>query len=261
MLVAKRALGLLPVVDSEAELSKKRIFLHGAVFVADEQSSGVGRRGRSWVSGRGSGLYFTFVWSHGLVADAFRTAVLLNFATPLAVVEALHAVGVAGARVKWPNDVWVGSRKICGMLVDNEAGVSIVGVGVNLVSDHLADDDDLARTATSVAQELARDSFDDRDSLLGDILARIDHSMRHESLDVVLARYSAQHLLADRVIRVHHKTREENDDRDYDARVQGLSQFGFLRVVRLSDGAELELSGEEVTIRPQQEQSPPTTTQ
>jgi biotin-(acetyl-CoA carboxylase) ligase len=135
--------------------------------------------------------------------------------------------------------------------VDNEAGVSIVGVGINLVSDHLLADDDLARTATSVAQELHRDSFDERDSLLGDILSRIDHSMREESLEQVLARYSTHHLLADRVIRVHHKTREESDDRDYDARVLGLSPFGFLRVRRLDNEPTVDLSGEEVTIRPQ----------
>jgi BirA family biotin operon repressor/biotin-[acetyl-CoA-carboxylase] ligase len=257
MLVAKRALGLLPPTAADAESSTdnpstnpRPANLHGTVFVADEQSAGVGRRGRSWQSGRGSGLYFTFVWSHG-DSEPFRTAVMLNFATPLAVVEALHAVGVGAAQVKWPNDAWVDGRKICGMLVDNEAGVSIVGVGINLVSDHLNADDDLARTATSVAHELHRDSFDDRELLLGDILSRIDHSMREESLEQVLARYSTHHMLADRVIRVHHKTREESDDRDYDARVLGLSPFGFLRVRRLADDAVVELSGEEVTIRPQ----------
>lgn len=265
MLVAKRALGLIPAADaadtpnpsanpsSANPSANPRPNLHGTVFVADEQSAGVGRRGRGWQSGRGSGLYFTFVWSHGdAVGDAFRTAVKLNFATPLAVVEALHALGVAQARVKWPNDAWVDGRKICGMLVDNEPGVSIVGVGINLLSDHLRADDDLARSATSVAQELRRDSFDDRELLLADILSRIDHSMRDESLEQVLARYAAHHMLTDRLIRVHHKTRDESDDRDYDARVLGLSPFGFLRVRRLHDDQIVELSGEEVTIRPQQ---------
>jgi hypothetical protein len=128
MLVAKRALGLLPAdnavpsVPSAAAANPSegtanpRPNLHGAVFVADEQSAGVGRRGRSWQSGRGSRVCISRLFGRMATQSAFRTAIKLNFATPLAVVEALHAVGVAGARVKWPNDAWVDGRKICGML-------------------------------------------------------------------------------------------------------------------------------------------------
>lgn len=261
MLEAKRALQLLPdATQSTAALQQAR---HGAVFVADEQTAGVGRRGRSWQSTRLAGLYFTFVWAHhhnhqhaasgGGAAAQFKAAVQLNFATPLAVVEALRAVGVSEARVKWPNDAWVGAKKICGMLVDNEQQVSIVGVGVNL-NEHFAEHDELARTATSIAQELRVETFDEREALLADILARIEHAMLHESLEQVLERYAAVHLLQDRIVRVHHKTREESDERDYDARVLGLSPFGFLRVQPTAPAGApvVELSGEEITIRPAQ---------
>jgi BirA family biotin operon repressor/biotin-[acetyl-CoA-carboxylase] ligase len=242
MLEAKRAIA----AESESSL------LLGTVFVADEQTAGVGRRGRSWQSTRDAGLYFTFVWVHAADSVPFKTAVKLNFATPLAVVEALRAVGVVDARVKWPNDVWVGTRKICGMLVDNEQNASIVGVGINL-NEHFAENDALSQTATSVAHELRQERFDEREAVLADILTRLEQSIAHESLEQVLERYAKVHLLHGRVVRVHHKTREESDERDYDATVLGLSPFGFLRVQPTAPGSAVaELSGEEVTIRPSQ---------
>lgn len=68
---------------------------HGAVFVADEQTAGRGRRGRSWNSRVGN-LFATFVWVHdGSSKQQFTTASMLNFATPLAVAEQLRSLGVS----------------------------------------------------------------------------------------------------------------------------------------------------------------------
>ena len=66
---------------------------HGAVFVADEQTSGQGRRGRSWTSRPGN-LYFTLAWLHDPKTEQFKTALKLNFATPLAIVKELHSLGL-----------------------------------------------------------------------------------------------------------------------------------------------------------------------
>ena len=223
--------------------------LHGALFVADEQTAGRGRRGRSWLS-RSGNLLFTFAWVHAPGSDVFNAASRLNFATPLAVVDQLRAIGVASASTKWPNDCLVDGRKICGILVDNECDVTYVGVGVNL-RDDFGGDVVLERSATSVARELsataaaASSGFVARESFLAGVLARIDAAMRRESLAQILARYDEAHALRGAVVRVHHRSRDERDPADYDAAVCGISPFGLLRVQRLdASAAVVELSGE-----------------
>jgi biotin-(acetyl-CoA carboxylase) ligase len=261
---------------------------HGAVFVADEQSAGRGRRGRTWNSRVGN-LFATFVWVHDNASKQFATASMLNFATPLAVAEQLRsigtvneptdrivclyngpfvALGVENASTKWPNDCLVGGRKISGILVDNDSNVTFVGVGVNLLND-FGGDEAVERIATSVESELAAatapksattsDNTDgaqqqqqqqlERESFLAGMLNRLDSLMKGGSMAKILERYQSVHALRDSVVRVHHKTREIDDAADYDAAVVGLSPFGFLHVRRLDNGANVELSGEEIQIK------------
>jgi BirA family biotin operon repressor/biotin-[acetyl-CoA-carboxylase] ligase len=224
---------------------------HGAVFVADEQTAGRGRRGRGWTSRTGN-LFFTFVWTHERGSNVFNTASMLNFATPLAVVEELRHAGIAEATTKWPNDCLVRDKKICGMLVDNEHDVTFVGVGVNLVQD-FGGDAAVESIATSVEGELSaqtdKPAAVHREDLLARIVSRVSSSMRTGSLSSILERYERVHALRDATVRVHHRTREEHDDADFDARVLGVSPIGMLRVQRVDTDAIVELSGEEITIR------------
>ena len=66
----------------------------------------------------------------------------------------------------------------------------------------------------------------------------------------VLDEYEKHSLLRGKTIRVHHKTREEDDPKDYDAEALGVSAEGMLRVKPVNGGGERELSGEEVSISP-----------
>lgn len=93
----------------------------GHVIVADEQSDGRGRFGRTWLSPAG-GLYATFVVaSHPLI----------SLASGVAVLRALARFGV-DARLKWPNDLVIGGRKLAGILIETAGDVALVGIGVNL---------------------------------------------------------------------------------------------------------------------------------
>jgi BirA family biotin operon repressor/biotin-[acetyl-CoA-carboxylase] ligase len=105
----------------------------GSACLAEHQRAGRGRRGRAWASPLGANLYLSLLWRFGGGLGALAG---LNLAIGVAVRDALDAVGVRRAALKWPNDVVVDGRKIAGVLV--EAGGqwhgpchAVIGVGVN----------------------------------------------------------------------------------------------------------------------------------
>ncbi|MGH2608361.1 MAG: biotin--[acetyl-CoA-carboxylase] ligase, partial [Tepidiformaceae bacterium] len=126
---------------------------HGTLALAEEQRAGRGRRGRTFFSPPGENLYFTLVLR--LPMEAHRR---LPVAVPVAVCRAVRAEG-AEARIKWPNDIWIGGRKVCGILIDAETGpdgsIAFPGIGINVNGDPTLNPE-LADTATSIRRELGR---------------------------------------------------------------------------------------------------------
>ncbi len=95
----------------------------GHVVVADEQTEGRGRFGRTWSSPAG-GLYATFI---------VPCHPMLQVASGVCVLRALDRLGVK-AGLKWPNDLIVGGKKLAGILIETAGEVSLIGIGVNLVA-------------------------------------------------------------------------------------------------------------------------------
>jgi BirA family biotin operon repressor/biotin-[acetyl-CoA-carboxylase] ligase len=105
---------------------------HGTVICADFQEAGRGRQGRSWIAEKGKNLLFTILLRYG---DASSIPVALTLKTGLAVSLALEdfAPPLAGSvKVKWPNDVMIGSRKAAGILTEGEDKTVYIGMGVNV---------------------------------------------------------------------------------------------------------------------------------
>ena len=105
-----------------------------SVVAAISQTAGRGQRGNRWISAPGDNLTFSFLLRPESL-PARGVMALTCFAT-LAVRDALLAEGVP-AVIKWPNDIYVGKRKICGMLVENGLdgayiAWSVIGIGINL---------------------------------------------------------------------------------------------------------------------------------
>jgi BirA family biotin operon repressor/biotin-[acetyl-CoA-carboxylase] ligase len=100
----------------------------GTLVVAETQTSGHGRRGNVWESPPG-GLWFSFVVRPHLPPER---ASGLSVVTAVAVAKSVIDLGVAGARIKWPNDVFVSGRKLSGVMVRSAGeGALVIGVGVN----------------------------------------------------------------------------------------------------------------------------------
>lgn len=100
----------------------------GTIVVAGEQTAGRGRTGRTWSAPAGSALLCSAILRP---LEAHHS--LLPLAVPLAVCEAAEALAQVECQVKWPNDVWLGERKLAGVLIEaRPPGWAVIGVGLNL---------------------------------------------------------------------------------------------------------------------------------
>ncbi len=131
------ALAITGSTNDDALTAAREGAAHGTTFVADHQTSGRGRRGRSWIAEPGDGLLFSVLLRPEL--EPTRPGLLpptLGLAVRAAVSELLPPALAAETRVKWPNDVWVSGRKIAGVLAESRLGgsgaVVVAGVGINL---------------------------------------------------------------------------------------------------------------------------------
>lgn len=129
----------LETVDSTNSELRRRIsgFDNLSIIAAREQTAGRGQGTHTWYSTPGENLTFSILYRfEGAFALAASDALLITQVTTLGIRDYLLGHGVE-ARIKWHNDIWVGERKICGILIENvvEAGSvrrSIVGIGLNL---------------------------------------------------------------------------------------------------------------------------------
>ena len=139
----------------------------GSVLVAEAQTAGRGRMGRAWISPPGAGLMFSVLLRPEAVPPARRGWIPLL--AGVAIASAVAAVAGLDARLKWPNDVLVGDKKLAGILAEQAAGAIVVGVGLNVSTRR---DELPAETATSLAIEGAARTG--RQELLGAALGELE---------------------------------------------------------------------------------------
>jgi BirA family transcriptional regulator, biotin operon repressor / biotin---[acetyl-CoA-carboxylase] ligase len=140
------------------------------VVVAEVQTAGRGRRGRVWEAAPGTSLLASIL-IRPTPSETLRLPTL-SLTTAVAVADALERVGDVTTRLKWPNDVLVGARKVSGILLESRSGASpvvVVGIGINLLQMHFGG---LARPATSVLLETGRRVA--RDAMLAAVLEAFD---------------------------------------------------------------------------------------
>lgn len=206
-----------------------------SVVLTERQTAGRGRRGQPWACPPGEGLAFS------LILRPAEPAVLwsrLALAAGLALAEALEAFGVS-VGLKWPNDVWVGGKKICGILVEADSGFVVVGVGLNVNVTEFPDG--LAHPATSLALELGEKVS--REEVLVACLQRLQ--LR---LDQIGAGFGD--LLDDwstRCVLTGNDVRMDAVGEVKTGRVEGISSQGEL-LLRSSKGVEKVLQANEIRL-------------
>jgi BirA family biotin operon repressor/biotin-[acetyl-CoA-carboxylase] ligase len=166
----------------------------GTVVIAESQTSGRGRLGRTWYSPPSAGLYVSIVLRPAtprISSSDANPATLLTLACGVAITEAVRLTTGLPAEIKWPNDVIIQGRKLAGILAEaaSEAGALqyvVLGFGVNIHT--AAYPAELADRVTSIDTEMGRSV--DRALLLAEILAAIAEryaELRAGKFDVILS--------------------------------------------------------------------------
>ncbi|MDR3793018.1 MAG: biotin--[acetyl-CoA-carboxylase] ligase [Terracidiphilus sp.] len=129
---------------------------HGTVCLADAQSAGRGRGGHAWESRAGEGLYVSVVLRPGVPQQRWP---LIPLCAGLAAMDAIEAAAGVRADLRWPNDVLVGPKKVCGILVeagmdDAGAAFAVAGIGINVHQRGF--EGEVAALATSLDVEAGR---------------------------------------------------------------------------------------------------------
>ena len=212
--------------------------------VADEQTAGRGRRDRQWHSSPGDGLYLSVL----LLPPSPTRISLLSLMSSIAVAESLLERQVTGVDIKWPNDVLVNGRKLCGILVESVGTGSgapriIIGIGVNL--NHQAFPDELGSTATSLKIETGQETVVEefRDRLLMKIY---DWYLRwqHDDARMILDRWQELSSYA-----CGAQVSVMLDEEQVQGETAGLTEDGALKL-RLADGSlRTILSGDVTRLR------------
>jgi BirA family biotin operon repressor/biotin-[acetyl-CoA-carboxylase] ligase len=201
----------------------------GSVIVADMQTAGRGRFGRSWSSPPGAGVYASVV-----LRPELRVAPLLTIAAGVAIAEGVAAATGLHASLSWPNDVFVGSAKLAGILAEAAATHVIVGVGINVLP--AAYPPDVAARATSIGRELGRPV--DRGQVLAECLAalwrRYQDLIEFRERAVIAAwRTRAAPMIGRAIEWQHHGTVERGHAKDVDETGALLmtTETGVIRII------------------------------
>jgi len=144
----------------------------GAIVIADTQTAGRGRLGRSWISEPGVGVYFSLILRPAIPAPRLPA---LTLAVGLGVAQGIESTCRVECDLRWPNDVLLSSKKCAGILVEasSEAGRTrhlLVGVGINV--NHATVPSELADIATSARIETGCEY--DREELLHHVLRGVE---------------------------------------------------------------------------------------
>ncbi len=171
----------------------------GAVAVADEQSEGRGRLGRSWVAPRGTAVQVSVLLRPPPERRIAQLSLLGGLATAESVEEALDL----SAQIKWPNDVMVDRRKVAGVLAEARGGVVVLGIGINVNQTPAQLPADASQPPASL--RTVDGVIRDRAPLLADLLARLERlydAWSEDGLDAVFDGLGARDFLRGRRISV-----------------------------------------------------------
>ena len=216
---------VLDSTNTEAARQARQGALEGVCVVADEQRSGKGRQGRSWTSVKGSGVYMSLVLRPALAPSQLP---LITLAAAVAVYEVLLKGFLIQPDIKWPNDILVQGKKICGILaetVETTAGLAVIlGIGINLET---PPDDN----ATSLTEQTSFRAT--RDDVLGAVLKEIaaSYELLADSASAIVEMWSERSSYARGL-----PVRITLSDGTIEAVTDGLEASGALRV-KLPDGS------------------------
>lgn len=230
--------------NTKAQELAEKGYPSGTLVVADKQESGKGRRGRSWVSPSGTGIFMTFMIKPDINPN---NASMLTLVAALAVAKAITSVTGEEAMIKWPNDIVVNSKKVCGILTEMNAQFDyinhiVVGIGINVHNESFPEE--ISQMASSLMIEAGGKRFH-RAQIIAETMSYFeqyyDTFLKTQDLSALVREYDE--LLVNR----NKSVRVLDPKEPFDGKAMGITPKGEL-IVDTWESRKLVSSGE-VSVR------------
>jgi len=218
---------ILDSVDSTNNYAMARLHagtaLHGTAYFAHEQTSGKGRRGKSWDTQRGKNIIISVVLNTAFlpVYQQFQ----LSITASLACLDFLHRFTTEGLKIKWPNDLYWNDRKAGGLLIENIIKGdlwqwAVIGIGINLNQTTFNDD---LPNPVSLKQITGKtyDSVSSAKELVSDILKRFDE-LRNNGFDNLYSLYNQS------LYKLNQQARLKKENIVFETTISGVDRQGKL---------------------------------
>jgi BirA family biotin operon repressor/biotin-[acetyl-CoA-carboxylase] ligase len=244
----------LDVVDSTSTFAKKLAAEgcpDGTVVVSDIQTAGRGRLGRQWCSSPGKGVWMSIVLKPSIGPEDAQVGTL---AASVAVVAALDKAYGIRAGIKWPNDVILNGRKLCGILTEMSMETErlyylVLGIGINVFQEPDEFPDDLRDRVISLKMHACMENlkvpYFKRSDIIASVLNEFERLYKCINADEaagIIEEWRKYSITLGREVRVSHK------NLDYTGTAEDVTDDGRL-VVRCSDGITREILSGEVSVR------------
>ena len=235
-----------PVVDSTNTKAKQLAeegYPAGTLVVAEQQKAGRGRRGRSWESPQGAGIFMTLLLKPGIEPN---NASMLTLVTALAVSDAITKQTGRPAAIKWPNDIVMNGKKVCGILTEMSAQIDyvnyiVIGIGINVHNESFPEE--LSEMATSLYLE-TREHLN-RAALIEEIWENFERYyavfLKTQDLSGLVREYDAHLVNRNQVVKVL------DPNEPFEGRARGITPRGEL-IVDTWESRRLVSAGE-VSVR------------
>lgn len=230
--------------NTKAQELAEKGYPSGTLVVADKQDSGKGRRGRSWVSPSGTGIFMTLMIKPDINPN---NASMLTLVAALAVAKAITSVTGEEAMIKWPNDIVVNSKKVCGILTEMNAQFDyinniVVGIGINVHNESFPEE--ISQMASSLMIEAGGKRFH-RAQIIAETMSYFeryyDTFLKTQDLSALVREYDE--LLVNR----NKSVRVLDPKEPFDGKAMGITPKGEL-IVDTWESRKLVSSGE-VSVR------------
>lgn len=230
--------------NTKAQELAEKGYPSGTLVVADKQESGKGRRGRSWVSPSGTGIFMTLMIKPDINPN---NASMLTLVAALAVAKAITSVTGEEALIKWPNDIVVNGKKVCGILTEMNAQFDyinhiVVGIGINVHNESFPEE--ISQMASSLMIEAGGKRFH-RAQIIAETMAyfeqHYDTFLKTQDLSALVREYDE--LLVNR----NKSVRVLDPKEPFDGKAMGITPKGEL-IVDTWESRKLVSSGE-VSVR------------
>lgn len=235
-----RRLGTVDSTNRAARQWAREGAAHGAAVVAANQTAGRGRRGRTWASLPGAGLWLSIVLRPALTEAAWMH---LPFAAGLAVADACQGAAGVPVDLKWPNDLVISGRKVCGMLIEREGDAAVLGIGINVRQRPEDFPEELRGKAASL--QMAAGHEVDMDALESELYATLEKrvdQLQAEDEEALLEEY------AGRCVTIGAQVTVQAAEDAFEGIAEGLDGTGAL-LVRDGMGAIRRVLAGDVSVR------------